>query len=276
MTLTDLNTKYPRLIVPQPFASKTGAAMTPITDGSESTVGNVVNFKDGFPAIYSTPQSGGGKYVGRGDMNALGDLASRNQFRRLCGVINTFDSDFCTKIGGYPEGVVLQWLDGNYLRDVISLVDNNTSDFRNNGVDGTNWKLLNPVNASTDMIAYLNNKSFGEMSAIATESGMLNTTIFSAKTPRLGVLSTTFMFGQRTVSSASGTKSFSISLKYLTPEQQATPQSTGTTVKLASDQEEGGGYVVSPIQLPAGTIFSIYMTLMNIKLSSFSASVYLI
>lgn len=124
--------------MPRPFAKGSGAALTEI----EAAAGNNVNYQDGFPSAYSAPHSGGGKYITRGEMNAIGNLASQNQFYFLAGGINTFDATFATSIGGYPEGAVLKYLNNGYLYDVISLIDNNTVDFTAQGVDGVNWSYL--------------------------------------------------------------------------------------------------------------------------------------
>lgn len=127
--------------MPQPFASGEGAELTPILAPSGAT-GSKVNYADGFPSVYSAPSSNNGKYVTRGQMNAIGNLASQNQFYFLAGGINTFDATFATSIGGYPEGAVLKYLNNGYLYDVISLIDNNTVDFTAQGVDGANWAYL--------------------------------------------------------------------------------------------------------------------------------------
>ena len=124
--------------MPRPFAKGSGAALTEI----EASAGNNVNYQDGFPSVYSAPHSGGGKYITRGEINAIGNLASQNQFYFLAGGINTFDATFATSIGGYPEGAVLKYLNNGYLYDVISLTDNNTVDFTAQGVDGVNWAYL--------------------------------------------------------------------------------------------------------------------------------------
>ena len=124
--------------MPRPFAKGDGAVLTAI----EATAGNKVNYQDGFPSVYSAPHSGGGQYITRGEMNAIGNLASQNQFYFLAGGINTFDATFATSIGGYPEGAVLKYLNNGYLYDVISLVDNNMVDFIAQGVDGVNWQYL--------------------------------------------------------------------------------------------------------------------------------------
>ena len=136
--MTKSDAYFYRLAMPRPFAKGDGAALTAI--GSSS--GNNVNFLDGFPTPYSAPASNGGAFVTRGEMNAIGNLASQNQFYFLAGGINTFDATFAASIGGYPEGAVLKYLNNGYLYDVISLIDNNTVNFTAQGVDGVNWAYL--------------------------------------------------------------------------------------------------------------------------------------
>lgn len=136
--MTKSEAYFYRLAMPRPFAKGDGAALTAI----EAAAGNNVNFQDGFPSAYSAPHSGGGKFITRGEMNAIGNLASQNQFYFLAGGINTFDATFATSIGGYPEGAVLKYLNNGYLYDVISLIDNNTVNFTVQGVDGESWAYL--------------------------------------------------------------------------------------------------------------------------------------
>lgn len=136
MTSTQMPT---RLAMPQPFAS--GANATRATIGSVS--GNSVNYPDGFPAVYSSPASEGGKYVSRGEMNAIGNMASNDLHYFKCGGLNTFDAAFAAAVGGYPKGAVLDYIVGYKLYKVISLVDSNTVDYTAVGVDGENWQWLN-------------------------------------------------------------------------------------------------------------------------------------
>lgn len=135
MTQEQFNQDYGRIAMPKPFAHD--GLITPIVDIGDST--HPVNFADGFPSEYSAPHSQGGKYVTRGEFNAIGNLATRNDFYRACGGLNTFNTALASKIGGYPKGAVLQLLDNNVLKYVISLVDNNTVNFNTAGVDGVNW-----------------------------------------------------------------------------------------------------------------------------------------
>ena len=139
MTQSDFNTKYGRIAMPMPFAGATGAALASIAH----TSGSVVNFPDGFPQNYSAPHSKGGKYITRGEMNAIGHLATVEGFYRQCGGLNLFDQEFCNCIGGYPKGAVLDYLVGNKLTSIISLRDNNDSNPYDGAIDGVNWMYLN-------------------------------------------------------------------------------------------------------------------------------------
>ena len=136
-----------RIAIKRPFAES--GFITPIQDAS----GDSVNYPQGFPSIYGVPASEGGKYVGRGEINAIGNVATNDLFYHKCGGINTFDAAFAEKVGGYPKGAVLQYLNGNYIYDVISLIDNNMFDFvSSNTIDGANWAYCNKETSSSDRI----------------------------------------------------------------------------------------------------------------------------
>lgn len=123
------------LLIPQPFATGNNATLTPI----EKSSGTMPNFEDGIPANFSAPKSGGGSYFQRGMMNAIGNMASANGFFRQCGGFYTYDSEVATAIGGYPKGCVLHWYSEGKYKAIRSLVDDNTWDFTQNGVDGIHW-----------------------------------------------------------------------------------------------------------------------------------------
>ena len=147
-----------RIPMPCPFG---GFGSTNITE-IESVSGDNVNFVDGFPSAYGAPSSNNGKFVTRKEMNAIGNLASRDLFYHKCGGLNTFDPQFCAAIGGYPKGAVLQYAVANQIFEVMSLVENNTIDFTNsnsgvsgitNGsVDGINWVYCNKNIPTTGQI----------------------------------------------------------------------------------------------------------------------------
>lgn len=137
MTSSEMPSRMPMSC---PFASR----------GETTTIGNVsdtsLNFPDGFPSVYSSPASLGGKYVTRADINAIGHIATNDLFYHKCGGINTFDTEFATAINGYPKGAILDYYNGYEYVKVISLVDNNMSDFRNGIIDDYWMKLNQPDN----------------------------------------------------------------------------------------------------------------------------------
>lgn len=137
MTQARFKKYYSPMVMPQPFAHYEDVATIGMTTDSDS-----INFIDGFPDVYSAPKSNGGKFVTREDMNAIGNLASRNNFYHRCGGINTFDPALAEAIGGYPNGAVLDYFDGVNLLKVLSLTDHNRQDFRE-GVFADKWMLLN-------------------------------------------------------------------------------------------------------------------------------------
>ena len=96
----------------------------------------------GFDGKYqwngSTPPS---RFITRQLMNRLLGQISGRQFLKQCGALDTFDQNVCDAIGGYPQGAVLQYLDGDILYDVVSMRDNNDTDYTKVGVDGINWKI---------------------------------------------------------------------------------------------------------------------------------------
>ena len=154
-----------RLYIPQPFASGDGsvaADLTPI----DTISGDKVNFVDGFPSVYGSPTSQGGKLMTRGEMNAIGHLASVNEYYRRCGGINTFDPELAMKIGGYPRGAVLEIIEDLDYHKVISLVDDNKVDFNGDtlteqqiaagitlgSIDGVNWAYCANGEIDTSMV----------------------------------------------------------------------------------------------------------------------------
>lgn len=157
-----------RAIVPQPFASGVGAAYSPI---SSISVPNAPSFPDGFPSSFSAPASNNGNYVTRGQMNAIGRIASQADFFGALGQHWTFSAAFASAVGGYPEGAILWYYNGGILRPVVSLIDDNMTDFTQVGVDGVNWKYANNVSASAQYPSWDRRAAgsiFGTITAIPT------------------------------------------------------------------------------------------------------------
>ena len=179
------------LMIPQPFAAGDGdhpAAFKPIDN---EPISNDVNFVEGFTAAFAAPGSQGGRYVTRQEMNAIGYLASVNEFKRQTGGINTYNPTLAAKIGGYPKGAVLEYLDGlNYYR-VISRVDNNLVNFNEVGVDGTNWAFCEQgfvSDGGSSATTVIEIPSFSLDPVTAESAGMSDFMVCSFKAPRSGVL----------------------------------------------------------------------------------------
>lgn len=150
-----------RIAMPCPFGGFGRNNITPI----KTVTGTDVNFPDGFPSAYGSPTNTSGKFVTRKEMNAIGNLASNDLFYHKCGGLNTFDAAFCAQIGGYPKGAVLDYINGNQISQIISMIDNNTINVLNNGVDGINWIFANKDRAKLNLFE---DKSITSMSGFTT------------------------------------------------------------------------------------------------------------
>lgn len=125
-------TAVPSIVtIPQPFAANGDKAVI----GNAST-SSAPNYTDGFPATFSAYN---GPYPTRQQFNGLFNIATANQYAAQCGQINTFNSELATAIGGYAAGAILDYYNGGTLLKVVSLVNGNTYNFVENGVDGVNW-----------------------------------------------------------------------------------------------------------------------------------------
>ena len=166
-----------RIAMPCPFGGFGSNNITPI----KTVTGTDVNFPDGFPSAYGAPTDTSGKFVTRKEMNAIGNLASNDLFYHKCGGLNTFDAEFCAQIGGYPKGAVLDYINGNQISQIISIIDNNTINVLNDGVDGINWIFANKDRAQLNLFE---DKSINNMSGF--------TTIGAFVAPLSGVVSVNF------------------------------------------------------------------------------------
>ena len=149
-------------VIPSPFAADPSATVSFAYDNdddsdSDSDPEDVVNFKTGFPDAYEIPLidphtgkvNEHARVITRKQVNTLGYIGTQEQFFEQCGGYHTFDTEICDAIGGYPEGAILRFYDAdiNCLRTVYSLLDDNTWNFLEQGVDGIHWKYIddNPV-----------------------------------------------------------------------------------------------------------------------------------
>lgn len=133
------------IIQPVPLISPiaTEGLKNSIPDAATGT--NNASIEEGFPQItMQAPANGGLPPFGQ-DFNGLFYMVSSlNCFLQNGGYI-TFSQAVSDKIGGYPNGAILDYIDstGSYSK-VQSLIDNNTNNFVTTPsfIDGVNWKRL--------------------------------------------------------------------------------------------------------------------------------------
>lgn len=95
-------------VLPCVFASEDGHA----TDLDANLPGSgLFNFTEGIPVDYATPPNEGGLRVLRKDLNAIGNLGTRELYLRQRGGYHTFDADVARRIDGYAEGAILDYFD---------------------------------------------------------------------------------------------------------------------------------------------------------------------
>lgn len=99
-------------IVSALFANGDGTPANPPAwnDPSANEAGSrVINWSEGIPPDYAMPYANSGKKVLRKDINAIGNIASRELYLLQHGGYHTFDDRVADAIGGYPNGAILDW-----------------------------------------------------------------------------------------------------------------------------------------------------------------------
>lgn len=109
------------------------------------------SIEEGFPDITMTALNQGGRPPRGQGMNGLLNLISDQKVYLQNGGILTFNQNVSDTIGGYPQGAILDYVQGDTYAKVISLIDNNTVNFLFEGIDNTNWKLLEFSSGSTEI-----------------------------------------------------------------------------------------------------------------------------
>ena len=129
-------------VIPRVWASG-GETQSPIPEQATGT--NRASYQEGFPAITSERIADGGIPPNRLDFNGMGTIFTAYAYAMQQGQYTTFDSTVSTKIGGYPVGAILWYVDNGVPQYLVqSLVANNTeSDL----TDTTKWQplTLNPM-----------------------------------------------------------------------------------------------------------------------------------
>jgi len=120
-------------IRPVPVPSQIG-----ITDGAAS-------FTDGFPPDTFQPLSGGGAYVNGEDVNGILNYVTKWSRWQAAGGPSTYNSTFCSAVGGYPKLATLQSVSSPGVV-WLNTVDGNLTDPDGGGAAG--WVRVGPTKAS--------------------------------------------------------------------------------------------------------------------------------
>lgn len=180
----------------------------------------------GFLPITQEPISEGGLPPERIDFNGMFYLATDQRVFLQNGGFITYDDDVAAKIGGYPKGAILGYLDSSGNFDfVISMVENNqNTNFNTNPsyINGTYWKFCNSnkVNKSRTISltgAVTGSKNFNlatdtNISVPTTLSGYIASTKTVSLTGAVTGSSTINLASSNTLSIATTGKSKTVSL----------------------------------------------------------------
>ena len=128
------------VLIPVPFCNSGNKATIPVNTPTSPDEANYASYEAGFPPITMIPTEANGIPPRGVDFNGILYALSTNIQNWNAGVQMKFNSDFCTAIGGYPLGAVLQSNDGKTA--YVSAIENNTGDFNSNPeLIGTDWIL---------------------------------------------------------------------------------------------------------------------------------------
>ena len=145
-------------LIPRIWASG-GQTQNPIPE--QSTDSNRASFQDGFPAVTSTPIADGGIPPNRLDFNGMGTIFTAYAYAIQQGQYTTFDSSVSAKIGGYPLGAILWYVDNGTPKYLVqSLVANNTT---SDLTDTTKWQPLTINPTGMAMLGTLSNQSAAQI-----------------------------------------------------------------------------------------------------------------
>lgn len=145
-------------LIPRVWASG-GQTQSPIPEQATGT--NRASYQEGFPEKTSTPIADGGIPPNRLDFNGMGTIFTAYAYAIQQGQYTTFDSSVSSKIGGYPLGAILWYVDNGTPKYLVqSLVANNTT---SDLTDTTKWQplTLNPMGMA--MLGTLSDQSAAQV-----------------------------------------------------------------------------------------------------------------
>lgn len=146
-------------LIPRIFASG-GTTQDPIPE-TVAEGSNRASYQMGWSEVTSKPIDEGGIPPNRLDFNGLGTLLTTYLYALQNGQYITFDSAVSNKIGGYPLGAILWYVDNGTPKYMVrSLVANNTT---SDLTDTTKWQpvTLNPTGFA--MLGTLTNQNAAQV-----------------------------------------------------------------------------------------------------------------
>ena len=144
--------------IPRPWASG-GQAQSDIPDDATGT--NRASYQEGWGEITSKPIADGGVPPNRLDFNGILEVLSSYAYAMQNGQYVTYNAQVVNKIGGYPAGTILWYVNNNlpqYM--VMSLVNNNTND---DLTDTTAWQPISISPLGMAMLGTLANQSAAQI-----------------------------------------------------------------------------------------------------------------
>lgn len=153
-------------LIPRVWASG-GTTQNPIPE--QATGSNRASYQEGFPEITERPITDDPATTGippnRLDFNGMGTIFTAYAYAFQQGQYVTFDSSVSNKIGGYPVGALLWYVDNGVPKYLVqSLVANNTT---SDLTDTTKWQPLTLSPMGMAMLGTLSNQSDAQVRNIA-------------------------------------------------------------------------------------------------------------
>jgi hypothetical protein len=151
----------------------------------DATGSNYASIAEGFPEMtMKAPKDGGLPPWGQ-DFNGMFYLMSSQTCFLQNGGLITFDQDVSNKIGGYPQGAILDYMtpENTYVK-VKSLIDDNTYNFVTTPsyIDGEHWEeitmsattswgdITGTLSNQTDLTDYVNQSKALETGAVSSDA----------------------------------------------------------------------------------------------------------
>ena len=133
------------IIKPTPLIAPIANEGLKNTIPDNATGSNYASIEEGFPEITMKAPADGGLPPWGQDFNGMFYLMSAQTCFLQNGGQITFDDNVSNKIGGYPEGAILDYIDENLAYSKVkSLIDDNTYNFVTNPsyIDGVHWEKI--------------------------------------------------------------------------------------------------------------------------------------